>query len=185
MVRRWHEPAVWVPPLAVVGVIAAFTAGLSLWYSTFGWVAWGPRLTLPILPAVLVAAVRTAGEPLTVGLHWFVATVPRAIVTGGVVALLGLAQVGVVWNAAAIQLPLVLDAACPQIVPVEQASARLLLRLRVARGMATPSAVPGRGDPTRAGDPDRRRDHRNRGRRGRGHVAPPPQPEGTARPHGC
>ncbi len=122
LVRRRHEPAVWLPPLVVVGVITAFTAGLSLWYSTFGWVAWGPRLTLPILPAVLVAGLRTAGEPLTGGLHWLVATVPRAVATGGVVALLGATQVGVVWHGSAIQLPLVTDAACPRIVPIEQAS---------------------------------------------------------------
>ena len=35
----------------VLGVLV-FNAGLAMWYSPFGWVAWGPRLTLPILGAV-------------------------------------------------------------------------------------------------------------------------------------
>ncbi len=39
IVRHPRAPAEWLPALAVVGVITAFTGGLSLWYSTFGWVA--------------------------------------------------------------------------------------------------------------------------------------------------
>jgi len=123
LVRRRREPAVWLPPLAVVAVITLFTAGLSLWYSTFGWVAWGPRLTIPMVPAVLVAALRTAGEPMTSGLHWLVATIPRGAAVGTVVALLGAAQIGVVWHRDAIELPLVVDTACPQVLPIEQTSA--------------------------------------------------------------
>lgn len=123
IMRRRDEPTVWVPPLVVVAVITSFTGALSLWYSTFGWVAWGPRLTIPLLPAVLVAAVRTAGEPMSAGLHWLFATIPRAVAIGAVITVLGAAQVGVVWHRAAIELPLVVDEACPQIVPIEQASA--------------------------------------------------------------
>ncbi len=63
LVRHRREPRVWLPPLLVVGVLAAYTAGLALWYSTFGWVAWGPRLTLPIIPAVLAAGIWTAASP--------------------------------------------------------------------------------------------------------------------------
>jgi hypothetical protein len=121
--RHARQPSRWVPPLVVVGVVAALTGSLALWYSTFGWVAWGPRLTLPLLPAVLVVAVHTARGPMTIGLHWLTGTVPRAVVVGSFVALLGVAQVGVVWHRAAIELPLVRDAACPQILPIEQASA--------------------------------------------------------------
>jgi hypothetical protein len=117
-----HEPRWWLPSLAVVGVVVALTVSLGYWYSTFGWIAWGPRLTLPLLPAILVAAVHTARGPMTAGLHWVLATVPRALVTGAVVATLGVAQVGVVWHRAAIELPLVPDAACPRVVPIEQAS---------------------------------------------------------------
>jgi hypothetical protein len=122
MVRHRRTPTEWLPALAVVGVIAAFTGGLSLWYSTFGWVAWGPRLTIPLLPAIMVGALRTAGEPMTAGLRWLVATAPRAVLVGATIALLGAAQVGVVWHREAIELPLVVDASCPQIVPIEEAA---------------------------------------------------------------
>src|SRR5207253_2802289 len=105
------------------GVLTALTGSLGLWYSTFGWVAWGPRLTLPLLPAVLLAAVHTARGPMTIGLHWLTATAPRAVLMGTFVAVLGLAQVGVVWNRAAIELPLAPDAPCPRVVPIEQATA--------------------------------------------------------------
>lgn len=123
LVRQRREPRVWLPPLLVVGVLAAYTAGLALWYSTFGWVAWGPRLTLPIIPAVLVAGIWTARAPMTAGLTWIFRNAARTVLVAAVVAVLGLAQVGVVWHRAAIELPLVPDAACPTVVPIEQASA--------------------------------------------------------------
>jgi hypothetical protein len=34
--------------------LAGLTAGLSRWYSPFGWFAWGPRLLLPWIPAILL-----------------------------------------------------------------------------------------------------------------------------------
>jgi hypothetical protein len=37
--------------LAIIGLIIA-NVGLAGWYAPFGWVAWGPRLTLPFLGAV-------------------------------------------------------------------------------------------------------------------------------------
>src|SRR5262249_47041072 len=123
VIRHRRDPRVWLPALVVVGVLAAYTAGLALWYSTFGWVAWGPRLTLPILPAVLVAGVWTARAPMTAGLTWITRDAMRTAVVAAVIALLGVAQVGVVWHRAAIELPLVPDAQCPVVVPIEQASA--------------------------------------------------------------
>jgi hypothetical protein len=123
VVRDPRAPRTWFPPVAVVGVLLAYTAGLALWYSTFGWVAWGPRLTLPIVPAVLVAGIWTARAPMTAGLTWVTRSGLRLALVAGVVAVLGLAQVGVVWHRAAIELPLVPDAACPRVVPVEQATA--------------------------------------------------------------
>src|SRR5207247_7357120 len=121
MVRHRRTPARWLPALTVVGVVAAFTGGLSLCYSTFGWVACGPRLAIPLLPAFMVAALHTAGAPMTTGLRWLFATALRSLLVGGVVALLGAAQVGVVWHPQAIELPLVVAARCPQLVPIQAA----------------------------------------------------------------
>ena len=55
--RGWRS----VVPWAVLGVLAAELAGLALWYSPFGWIGWGPRLTLPLVPPLLVLAVAFAG----------------------------------------------------------------------------------------------------------------------------
>jgi hypothetical protein len=45
--------------LAVPGVAALFVGQILLlaaWFSPFGWYAWGPRLVLPLIPGMLVAA---------------------------------------------------------------------------------------------------------------------------------
>jgi hypothetical protein len=113
LVRHPREPRRWAPPLAVALTTAAFTGALASWWSTFGWLAWGPRLTLPLLPALIVAAVRAAPEPLDAGLRGLVGSTGRAVVVGAVIAILAVAQAGVVWNQAAINLPTVPDATCP------------------------------------------------------------------------
>jgi hypothetical protein len=120
--RARRAARLWLPPLAVVGVLAAYTVGLALWYSPFGWVAWGPRLTLPIIPAVLVAGIHSARAPMSAGLAWTTRNAARVMLVGAIVVVSAAAQVGVVWHRAAIELPLVTDAACPLIVPVDQAS---------------------------------------------------------------
>jgi hypothetical protein len=122
VVRAPHDRRVWAPPAVVVATIAALTAGLASWYSTFGWVAWGPRLTLSMLPAFLIAAIWTAREPMTAGLRWVARHGAALAAVAVLVAGLGAAQVGVVWNRAAIDLPLLTDAACPEIIPIERAS---------------------------------------------------------------
>ena len=53
--RRWAAPI-------VAGLLVVEVAGLSKWYSPFGWIAWGPRLLLPLMPSMLlvVAVLGTA-----------------------------------------------------------------------------------------------------------------------------
>ncbi len=41
-------------PLLVAGTLVALVGGLSTWYSPFGWIGWGPRLTLTVIPAMLL-----------------------------------------------------------------------------------------------------------------------------------
>ncbi len=113
LVRTPGQPRRWAPALGVALVTIAFTGGLASWWSTFGWLAWGPRLTLPLLPALVVAAVRAAPGPLDAGLRWLVGSIGRAIAAGAVIAVLAVAHTGVVWNQAAINLPTVPDATCP------------------------------------------------------------------------
>ena len=49
------------PALALAALIAALVLGFALWWVPFGWVAWGPRLSLPwVLPILLLALVAFA-----------------------------------------------------------------------------------------------------------------------------
>jgi hypothetical protein len=113
VVRHPRQPRRWAPALIVVLTTAALTGALASWWSTFGWLAWGPRLTLPLLPALVVAAVRAAPGPLDAGLRALVGSTARAVATGAVIAVLAVPQSGVVWNQSAITLPTVPDATCP------------------------------------------------------------------------
>jgi hypothetical protein len=113
LVRQPRVARRWGPPLAVGLVTLGFTGTLAVWWSTFGWIAWGPRLTLPLLPALVVAAVRAAREPLDAGLRWLVGSTARAIATGVVLVVLAVPQAGVVWNQGAIALPTVPSDSCP------------------------------------------------------------------------
>jgi hypothetical protein len=40
--------------ILTLSILIIQNAGLSKWFSPFGWVAWGPRLTFPILPSILL-----------------------------------------------------------------------------------------------------------------------------------
>jgi hypothetical protein len=113
VVRAPRRPRSWLPALAVVVVTIVFTGALASWWSTFGWLAWGPRLTLPLLPALVVAAVRAAPDPLDAGVQWLFGSAVRAVVVGVVLAVLSVGQAGVVWNQAAINLPTVPSESCP------------------------------------------------------------------------
>ncbi|MCU1454063.1 MAG: hypothetical protein JWN46_2209 [Acidimicrobiales bacterium] len=51
--------------VAVLLTAGAFTVALATWWSPFGWVAWGPRLLLPLAPALVLVAVHTGGRRLS------------------------------------------------------------------------------------------------------------------------
>ncbi len=53
------------PVAALFVVFGAFAVGLALWWAPFGWIAWGPRLFVPLIPAVAVVAVHVGGLRLT------------------------------------------------------------------------------------------------------------------------
>lgn len=42
-----------LPFLGMIVSLAGLTAGFSKWFAPFGWVAWGPRLILPWIPAMI------------------------------------------------------------------------------------------------------------------------------------
>ena len=152
--RPGRQPRVvraWLPPLVVAAVTALWTGALASWWSTFGWIAWGPRLTLPLIPALVVAAVRTARSGLDAGLSWLLGATWRAVVVGAVLVVLAVGQVGVVWNQAAIALP---DRPGRELPGAEARAGRhtvVLLRLRSERSVAAEAVVAVGGVKGRAG----------------------------------
>ena len=84
--------------LALLAVIGALLLGLADWYAPFGWIAWGPRLTLPWVPAfLLVAAVACPAEARRV-VHADTAGTARATLTFATLAITGLPQVAVLYD---------------------------------------------------------------------------------------
>jgi hypothetical protein len=122
LVRQPRVVRAWLPPLVVAAVTALWTGALASWWSTFGWIAWGPRLTLPLIPALVVAAVRTTRPGFDAGLSWLLGATWRAVGVAVVLIVLAVGQVGVVWNQAAVALPTVPDATCPVLKPVQDAT---------------------------------------------------------------
>ena len=57
---------------------------------------------------------------MTAGLRWTAEHAVALAAVTVVVVVLGFAEAGVVWNRAPIEFPLVLDAACPALYPVQQ-----------------------------------------------------------------
>jgi len=87
-----------LPLGAVLGLFVAFQAGLALWPYPFGWIAWGPRLTVPLVPAVVVAAACTGGGPLRAALDRGARSLPAAAAVGAVLVAGAAVHAGAVWN---------------------------------------------------------------------------------------
>ncbi len=72
---RWHAPAVLVVFLGVNAVLA-------MWWMPYGWMAWGPRLTVPWVPPLLVLALLAGGDDLEALVHRALRTPARAVAWG-------------------------------------------------------------------------------------------------------
>lgn len=88
----------WLPLAVVLGLFVAFQAALALWPYPFGWIAWGPRLTVPLVPAVVVAAAYTGGAPLRAALDRCARSLPVAAAVGAVLVAGAVVHAGAVWN---------------------------------------------------------------------------------------
>jgi hypothetical protein len=89
-----------LPGLAAVATVGGFLVGIASWWSPFGWVAWGPRLAVVIIPAGTVALVRAGGDDLERLVRSGLRRTSVAVAVGAVLAIAAWPQAAVPWRAA-------------------------------------------------------------------------------------
>ena len=111
--RAPRDPKGWVPTAVVLGLVVINTVGLASWFAPFGWLAWGPRLNMPLTPAFVVAIVVVGGSALASFMGRVLRNSLGLIVVAVAIVVLAVPQVGVVWNPGAEAALATLDDACP------------------------------------------------------------------------
>ena len=81
--RRPVSAARILPASALVISLLFLTGTLASWFAPFGWEAWGPRLMLPALPAIILIALVVYVEDVQALVHAALATPLRTITRGG------------------------------------------------------------------------------------------------------
>jgi hypothetical protein len=64
---------IWLPGVLLVGIQIAQAVTLGRWWSPFGWIAWGPRLQLSLIPASLFLAIVVYADQIQSVVAWFAA----------------------------------------------------------------------------------------------------------------
>jgi hypothetical protein len=94
----WRRPGGrWWPGAAVLLIFLGINLSLARWWQPFGWIAWGPRLTLPWLPGLALLSVALYGRELSVLTSRVVRSTAGAVSTGVLALVAGLPQVAVLW----------------------------------------------------------------------------------------
>lgn len=95
--RRLLVRDAWVA-FALVAVIVGLVAGLATWWAPFGWIAWGPRLSLPwVMPLLLLGTV-AYGRLLTPFAARLLQPRWRAVGIAAVTFVVTLPHVGYLWR---------------------------------------------------------------------------------------
>jgi hypothetical protein len=101
------------PALALAGIFVVLLGGLATWWAPFGWYTWGPRLTLPWIPPLLLLAVMAYGGAMLPTLRRATAGFIATALVSAVVTLSALPQLGVLFDPAASNTIFLPDSACP------------------------------------------------------------------------
>ena len=119
LVRLIRSPGrfdVWLPPLLVVATLVAFSIGLADWYTPFGWISYGPRLMVPLLPAALVVILYTCGPLLADPLRWVLSRISGVAIVALAVVVVGWPQFGAPWSwAPAVTRLITATGGCPSL----------------------------------------------------------------------
>jgi hypothetical protein len=75
-------------------LLAVLLATLASWWSPFGWFAFGSRLIVPWVPALLALLAAAWGPQLRDAFTWLAGSLPRLIAASALVLVFGLAQLG-------------------------------------------------------------------------------------------
>ena len=95
--RRGRAPA----GLALLALLAGHTALLASWWAPFGWAAWGPRLMLPLLPALAIAAVVLYLDQFERMLRWIGSRIPVLLCVAALLVAATAPQVGILFEPSA------------------------------------------------------------------------------------
>jgi len=105
----------WLPLLTLMALAVLFTAGLASWYSPFGWIAYGPRLSVPMMPTFAIAGVHLLGARLEIAAREAFRTTAGFVLTSALLICAGWPQFGSAWShGAAFEDLMAGDSTCPR-----------------------------------------------------------------------
>ena len=125
-VRRPARLENWGPGIAIALMAVGFTAGLAAWFSPYGWIAYGPRLAVPLIPGLVIAALHVAGAPLEALVRSVLRPVAGLAIVAALIVAAGWPQFGSAWSyGPAIQDLIAGDTVCPNMMdtPIEKDAA--------------------------------------------------------------
>ena len=125
---RPPRPGVWaaserrtraIPAVALIASLILTTGTLASWYAPFGWVAWGPRLMMPVLTAVLVVALVIYHPEVAAFVGALRLTTGRTVLVAVVVTVVALPEVNILHAGQVVGDLFTPDGACPRIANVQ------------------------------------------------------------------
>ena len=86
------------PAAALLVIVGGLTAVLAVWWSPFGWWAWGPRLSLPWVLPILLLALAAFGSSLTPLVARVLGPIPGLVAVAALAVATALPHVGLLWR---------------------------------------------------------------------------------------
>jgi hypothetical protein len=89
-----------VPAVTLLAIAVVLIAGLASWWTPFGWLAWGPRLSLPWMLPLALVGVAAHGDLLGEQTGRLLARPWRLAAVGAALVALALPHIGYLWDPA-------------------------------------------------------------------------------------